>query len=66
MKFLKLCIEQCEFQKFKKDKFHCDLYERKLSHIQIQDSGLKVVRCRQCINEQSEYKIIEDLKHENT
>lgn len=63
MKFLKLCVEQCEFQQFKKGKFYCDLYEKNLAHIKIQKSGLKIVRCRQCIEEQNEYEILEDLKN---
>ncbi len=62
MKFLKFCIEQCEFQKFKKAKFYCDLYERNMAYVKIHASGIKVLRCRQCIDEQDEYEILEALK----
>ncbi len=65
MKFLQVCVEQCEFQKFKKSKFYCDLYERILAHVKIHDCGIKIIRCRQCIDEQTEYEILKDSKIEH-
>ena len=51
------CLDNCEFQNFKRKKFLCTLYEDELRCYK-ENSNVAVLRCEQCIKEKVEYDII--------
>jgi hypothetical protein len=58
------CTNGCEFQKFKKKKFYCTLYEGELICYK-ENSNVAVIRCKQCIEEKIEYEIAKKKLEEN-
>lgn len=54
---MKLCTENCEFKKWKEGKFICDLHEKDLMYVKI-DEGIRFLRCKECEQEQKEYEKI--------
>lgn len=54
---MKLCTENCEFKKWKEGKFICDLHEKDLMYVKI-DEGIRFLRCKECEKEYKEYKKI--------